>query len=88
MPKNSHKDSKVPSTSSALLQPSQIEFVFESITSLLQTIDCELKNTFITIKESIEKQDNKNASIHTLHTQRAKQNTADNKGFYPLSYAP
>lgn len=67
MPKNSHKDSKVPSTSSALLQPSQIEFVFESITSLLQTIDCELKNTFITIKESIEKQDNKTL-LSTLST--------------------
>lgn len=54
--KSTHKHSKP--FGSALLESSQIEFVSQTITHLLQTIDIELKNAFITLKNALEQHDN------------------------------
>ncbi|TLD96364.1 phosphoenolpyruvate carboxylase [Helicobacter jaachi] len=50
-------DTNSPLSRSSLLEPAQMEFVGEIITSLLQSIDTELTHAFISIKQSLEKKD-------------------------------
>ena len=44
-------------THSAALQPSQMDFVSSMILQLLESVDKELKDAFITIKHSLENAD-------------------------------
>ena len=44
-------------TDSAILQPSQMDFVSSMILQLLESVDKELKDAFITIKHSLENAD-------------------------------
>lgn len=60
-----------PPKHSPLLGTSQIEFVSQSIIQLLDSIDKELKETFIIIKDALEKQD-KNTLLHTLKCSQDK----------------
>ncbi|MCX2717099.1 phosphoenolpyruvate carboxylase [Helicobacter sp. MIT 21-1697] len=45
------------SLKSTLLQPTQVEFVSDTIIHLLQSVDEELKNAFLDIKQSLENHD-------------------------------